>query len=388
MPSPRYTIGFSFTEQHRMLRNTVEDFVAKEIAPIAHDVDIEGRFPRDNYSKMGELGLLGVAIPEEYGGFGGDKVSVCIVFEEIAYACASTALSWGAHAILCSYNLWRTCDDKQRRKYLPDLIAGKKIGSWGLTEPGAGSDAIGIRATARKDGKNYILNGSKTFITNAPYADTFIIFARTETGNRKGGISSFIVERGYEGFSTGAPMEKMGMRASPTGEIFLEDCKVPAENLICKEGDGYDQMIHGLNVERTTFAALSLGIAQASLDTSIKYAKERSQFGQPIGNFQMIQEMLANMACETEAARMLVYQAANNIDKGGVNFFEASSAKLFASEVATRAALNAIQIHGGYGYTREFPVERFMRDAKLMEIGAGTSQIQRLIIARELLKRY
>lgn len=388
MPAPRYAIGFKFTEQHRLIRNMVEEFVAKEVAPIAHEVDVKGIFPRENFTKMGELGLLGIAIPEEYGGFGGDKVSVCIVFEELAYACASTALSWGAHAILCTYNLWRTANDAQRRKYLPDLISGKKIGSWGLTEPNAGSDAIGIRTTAKRQGDYYILNGSKTFITNAPYADTFIIFARTDPGNRKGGISSFIVERGFEGFSTGAPMEKMGMRGSPTGEIFLDDCKVPAENLIGKEGDGYDQMIHGLNVERTTFAALSLGIAQASLDASIKYAKERRQFNQPIGNFQMIQQMLADMACELEAARMLVYQAAHNIDEGGVNYFEASSAKLFASEVATRAALNAIQIHGGYGYTKDFPVERFMRDAKLMEIGAGTSQIQRLIIARELLKRY
>ena len=387
MPAPRYTIGFNFTEQHRLIRNTVEEFVRKEVSPIAHDVDISGTFPRQNYSKMGDLGLLGVLIPEEYGGFGGDKVSCCIVFEELAYGCASTALSWGAHAVLCSYNLYRTGNDAQRRKYLPDLVAGKKIGAWGLTEPNAGSDAVGLQTHARRKGDYYILNGSKMFITNAPVADTFVIFARTGD-DRKQGISSFIIEREYEGFSTGPAMEKMGMRASPTGAIYLDNCKVPAENILGRDGEGWSQMMHGLNVERTTFAALSLGIAQASLDVSVKYAKERKQFGKPIGEFQMIQQMLADMACQLEAARMLVYQTAQNIDQGQSSYFEASCAKLLASEVATKAALDAIQIHGGYGYTREFPVERYMRDAKLMEIGAGTSQVQRMIIAREMLKLY
>ena len=387
MPAPRYTIGFNFTEQHRLIRNTVEEFVRKEVAPIAHDVDISGTFPRENYSKMGELGLLGVLIPEEYGGFGGDKVSCCIVFEELAYGCASTALSWGAHAVLCSYNLYRTGNDAQRRKYLPDLVGGKKIGAWGLTEPNAGSDAVGLQTHARREGDYYILNGSKMFITNAPVADTFVIFARI-SDDRKRGISSFIVEREFEGFSTGPAMEKMGMRASPTGAIYFDNCKVPVENILGREGEGWSQMMHGLNVERTTFAALSLGIAQASLDVSVKYAKERKQFGKPIGEFQMIQQMLADMACQLEAARMLVYQTAQNIDQGQSSYFEASCAKLLASEVATKAALDAIQIHGGYGYTREFPVERYMRDAKLMEIGAGTSQVQRMIIAREMLKLY
>ena len=387
MPAPRYTIGFNFTEQHRMIRHTVEEFVKKEVAPIAHDVDISGSFQRENYDKMGDIGLLGVLIPEEYGGFGGDCVSCCIVFEELAYGCAGTALSWGAHAILCASNLFRTGNDAQRRKYLPDLISGKKIGSWGLTEPNAGSDAVGLQTHAVKKGDEYILNGSKMFITNAPVADTFVIFART-SDDRKKGISSFIVERGYEGFSTGPALEKMGMRASPTGAIYLEDCKVPAENILGEEGEGWNQMMTGLNIERTTFAALSLGIAQASLDASVRYAKERKQFGKPIGDFQMIQKMLADMACELEAARMLNYQTAQNIDDGKGSFFEASCAKLLASEVATRAALDAIQIHGGYGYTREFPVERYMRDAKLMEIGAGTSEVQRLIIARELLMKY
>ncbi len=387
MPAPKYTIGFNFTELHRLLRNTTEEFVKKEVMPIAHDVDISGTFPRHNFDKMGELGLLSLLIPEEYGGFGGDKVSCCIVFEELAYGCASTALSWGAHAILCSYNLYRTGNEQQRRKYLPDLMSGKKIGAWGLTEPNAGSDAVGLRTHAHKQGDYYILNGSKTFITNAPVADTFIIFART-SDDRKHGISSFIIERDFEGFSTGTPMEKMGMRASPTGEIFLEDCKVPAENILGGEGEGWNQMMHGLNVERTTFAALSLGIAQASLDVSVKYANERKQFGKHLGQFQMIQKMLADMACQLEAARMLTYQTAQNIDQGKSSYFEASCAKLLTSEVATRASLDAIQIHGGYGYTREFPVERYMRDAKLMEIGAGTSEVQRIIIARELLKSY
>jgi len=387
MPAPRYTIGFNFTEQHRLIRNTVEEFVKKEIAPSAHDVDISGTFPREHYTKMGELGFLGIMVPEEYGGFNGDAVSACIVFDELAYGCASTALSWGAHSILCTYNLYRTGNDRQRKKYLPDLVSGRKIGAWGLTEPGAGSDALGLRTRAERKGDHYVLNGSKMFITNAPVADIFLIFARTGD-DRRGGISSFIVERGFEGFGTGPAMEKMGMRASPTGAIYLDNCKVPAENILGEEGQGWEQMMHGLNVERTTFAALCVGIGQASLDASIKYVKEREQFGRPIGEFQMIQKMIADMACQLEAARMLVYQTAQNIDLGRGSFFEASCAKLLASEMATRAALDAIQIHGGYGYTREFPVERYMRDAKLMEIGAGTSQVQRLIIARELMKKY
>lgn len=389
MPERRYGIGFEFNEEHKMLTKTMADFVADVVAPKAAEVDKTGEFPREHFTKLAELGMLGLPVPEEYGGVGADWISVCIVLDELAYGCGSTALSWGAHTILCIGALNRNADDEQKRKYLPDLISGKKIGSWALTEPGAGSDALGLQTTAIKNSDgDYVLNGQKTFITNGPVADTLVVFTRTGKEASHENLSSFIVERGFEGFTTGKPMDKMGMRGSPTGELFFEDCVVPAENLIGKEGEGLDQIMRGLNVERVTVSALPLGLAQCALDLSVKYALERRQFGKPIAEFQMVQKMLADMATELEAARLLVYQSAYNLDQGKDSNFEASAAKLFSSESCTRATLNAIQIFGGYGYTREYSVERLMRDAKLMEIGAGTSQIQRMIIARELLKHY
>jgi butyryl-CoA dehydrogenase len=378
--------GFEFKEHHRLLREMLRNFVAKEVAPKAAAVDESGRFPAETIAKLAEMGLLGLPVPEEYGGAGGDKLSIAIALEELAYGCASTALSWGAHVILCVNNLFHNGNDFQRRKYLPDLISGKKIGAWALTEPGAGSDAVGIKTRAEKQGEGWVLNGQKTFITNASIADTFIIYAVTDPGAGPKGISSFIVERAFPGLSTGRPMKKMGMRGSPTAEIFLENCKVPGENIFGKPGQGLGQMMRSLNVERVAFAALPCGIARAGRDLAARYAAERVQFGKPIGAFQMVGKMLADMETEIQAAQLLTYQAAAMLDRGLDPTLTASAAKLFASEVAMRTTTHAVQIFGGYGYTQDYPVERLMRDAKLCEIGAGTSEIQRMIIAREMLK--
>ena len=289
--------------------------------------------------------------------------------------------------MLCTNNLYLHGTEAQRRKYLPDLISGKRLGAWAVTEPVAGSDALGLQCRAERRGDDYVLNGSKIFITNGPVADVFVVFARTRPGAPKQGLSAFIIERGYPGFAVGPKLEKMGMRGSPTSEVFFDDCRCPAENLLGEENRGAAQMMAGFDIERVTLAAIPLGIAEAALEASLVYVKQRKQFGKPIGDFQMVQAMLADMATELEAARALVYFAARKLQEGKKATREASMSKLYASEIATRAALNAIQIHGGYGYMKDFPVERMLRDAKLMEIGAGTSQIQRLIIARELLAK-
>jgi isovaleryl-CoA dehydrogenase len=377
----------TFSEEQKLIRNAVRALAEREVAPIAAEIDRSGSFPKRTFDKLGEMALLGIMIPAEYGGAGADAISCCIVLSELARVCASTALSYGAHAVLCTNNLYVHGNEMQRRQYLPDLISGKRLGAWAVTEPGAGSDALGLQCRAERRGDEYVLNGSKIFITNAPVADVFIVYARTRPGPPKQGMSAFIIERGYPGFTIGPKLDKMGMRGSPTSEIFLDDCRCPAANLLGQENRGVAQMMLGFDIERVTLAAIPLGIAEACLEASLTYVKQRKQFGKPIGEFQMIQQMLGDMATELEAARALVYFAARKLGEGKKATREAAMSKLYASEIATRAALNAIQIHGGYGYMKDFPVERMLRDAKLMEIGAGTSQIQRLIIARELLAR-
>ncbi|MBI4042566.1 MAG: acyl-CoA dehydrogenase family protein [Deltaproteobacteria bacterium] len=370
------------TEEQRLIRETARKFAQQELLPKAAEIDeTEGFYP-EQFKKMGRLGLLGITVPEKWGGTGADVLSATLVMEEFGRVCASTALSYLAHSILCVHNLAVNTSDEQRAKYLPALISGEKIGGMAMTEPGAGSDSLGMRLKAEKKGDSYLLNGEKTFITNGPVGETFVVYART--GSQRTNLTSFIVEKGFEGFSVGKKIHKLGMRGSPTSELIFKDCKVSAQNIVGKEGGGVPMMMNTLDVERTTIAGISLGIAQAALEQSLKYSSERKQFEEPIIEFQMIQKMIADMHTELEAARALVYATARKLDRKERATRESSAAKLYASEMATRAGNWAIQIFGGYGYTREFPVERYWRDAKLMEIGAGTSEVQRKIIVREL----
>jgi len=380
-------------EEHYLLRESVRKFANNEIAPLAEEIDRADKMPEDLFAKMGRLGILGISIPEEFGGAGSDFLAALIAGEELARVSPAVSLSYGAHTYLCAYNLYRNGTAEQRRKYLPSLCTGEHIGALALTEPDAGSDAVSIRARAVKKGNEYILNGSKTFITNGPIADTLIVYAKTDPQAGAKGISAFIVERDFPGFAVARKLEKMGMRGSPTGELFFEDCRVPAENLLGKENLGIDVMMSGLDVERVLFGGLGLGLAQAAFEHSVKYAKERVQFGRPIASFQLIQSKLADMFTHIEAARLYCYQvarAAQSAERGGKGTTihkRAASAVLFAAEMCNWVASEAVQIHGGYGYMLEYPVQRLMRDAKLMTIGAGTSEIRRLVVAREILSQ-
>lgn len=384
-------MDFTLSEEHKMLKETIYNFAQKEIAPIAEEIDRTERFPEEIFKKLAEMGILGIIIPEKYGGSGGDILSQALVIEQIARVSPSVALSYGAHSNLCMFNLYKNGNETQRQKYLPDLCKGKKIGALALTEPEAGSDAVSITTAARKEGKEYVLNGTKTFITNAPVADVVIVYAKTDKEKGAKGITAFIVENNFPGFSKGRNIEKMGHRGSPTGELIFENCRVPEENILLGENRGIEVMMSGLDIERAIFSAEPVGIAQGAFDCALKYSKERIQFGKPICNFQLIQAKLADMYTSIEAARLMCYKAAilaENSEKGGkgteIHKF-AAAALLFAAEVCVKVTLEAVQIHGGYGYTLEYPVNRFLRDAKLMEIGAGTNEIRRLIIARELL---
>jgi isovaleryl-CoA dehydrogenase len=330
------------------------------------------------------MGLLGISIPKELGGAGADLLTAALVMEELARGCASTALSWGAHAILCAHNLHAFANDAQRRRYLPALCKGEAIGAFALTEPNAGSDATNLVTRAARAAGGYLLSGTKMFITNAPIADLFLVFARSGPD----AISLFVVERESPGLSVGKPLEKLGMRGSPTAEVILQEVPVPEENRLGEEGKGVEMMLRALDVERSVFSALPVGIGRAALEASLAYAARREQFGRPIGEFQLIQEMLARMATEISAARLLVYQAAASLSLGERATKEASYAKLFGAEMVNRVTQDAIQIYGGYGYIREFPVERYLRDARLISLGGGTSEMQKLIIARELLKGF
>jgi butyryl-CoA dehydrogenase len=376
--------GEFLTEEHQAIRDMVRDFATREIAPKAAEVDREARFPIETFKALGKLDLLGLQYPTEYGGAGSDYRSYAIAVEEIGRACGSTGLSYAAHCSLATNPIYLFGSDEQKKKYLPKLMTAEYIGCWALTEPGTGSDAAAQKTTARLEGDHWVLNGTKQFITNATHADMAIIMAMTDQSKGKKGISSFVVDKGTKGFYVSKVERKMGMRGSPTASLTLEDCHIPKENLIGQVSDGYKQALTTLETGRISIAALALGIAQGALDAALTYAKQREAFGQPIGKFQFIQGYLADMATQVHAARLLVYHAAWMKDHHKRVTLEGSQAKLFASEISSRVCNLCVQIHGGYGYVEDFPAERFLRDAKLCEIGEGTSEIQKLLIARQL----
>jgi alkylation response protein AidB-like acyl-CoA dehydrogenase len=381
-------VDFSFTEEQKQLRKSVREFAEGEIAPHVMEWDEISHFPTELLPKLGEMGFLGVIFPEEYGGAGLGYVEYATVIEELARVDGSVGLFVAAHNSLCSNHIFKFGSEEQKRKYLAPLAQGKKLGAWSLTEPGAGSDAGGTRTTAVRQGNCWVLNGSKTFTTNGTYADICVAMAVTDKSKNSHGISAFILEKGMSGFRPGKKENKLGMRASDTAEVIFTDCRVPGEQLLGPEGEGFISSLKILDGGRISIAALALGMAQGALDAATKYAKQRKQFGQAISEFQAIQFKLADMATQVEAARLLVYQAAWMADQKNVRFTrESSMAKLFASEVAVRVANECVQIHGGYGFIKDYPAEKFYRDVKLCTIGEGTSEIQRLVIARQLLQR-
>ena len=380
-------MDFSLSDDQREMQAMVQRFAQNELAPKAAELDETGRFPAENFAKMGELGLLGLLVPEAYGGVGASVLTMCVVMEEIAYACSATALSYLAHATLCCHNLACNGSHEQKSKYLPGLASGRLIGGLAITEPGSGSDALGMQSFAVKSGEEYILNGSKTFITNAPVADVLLVYARTDKDAGPRGLSQFIVEMDFPGVSTGKPFKKMGMRGSPTSEVFFEDCRIPAANLVKGENQALGIILGGLDVERTVGASMGVGGARAALDRALRYAQERTQFGQPIIMFELVAEKLAKAAMDIEAARLLTCKAATLCDAEARCSAEAAYAKLFSTEMCLRVCNDAVQILGGYGYIQEYEVERMLRDARLGTIGAGTSEIMKMLIAKELVKR-
>jgi butyryl-CoA dehydrogenase len=380
-------MDFALNEEQEMFRRTVREFAEKEVAPRAAETDETGQFPWPIVERMAALGLMGLPIPEEYGGAGADTLSYATAVEEIARACGSTAITLAAHVSLACKPLLMFGSEEQKRRYLVPLAQGKWLGAFGLTEPGAGSDAGACKTTAHLDGDEWVINGQKCFITNGSIADVVIIAAVTDKSAGTRGISNFIVPKGAPGFRPGRDEVKMGLRGSVTSELFFEDCRIPAENILGEPGQGFKQFLTTLDEGRISIGAMALGLAQAAFEASVRYSKERVQFGQPIAKFQAIQWMLADTATELDAARLLVYRAAWLKDQGREFVKEAAMAKLFASEVAERACYRAIQIHGGYGYMREYGVERLYRDQRLCAIGEGTSEIQRLVIARQVLGR-
>ena len=373
-------------EQQKMIQKMVREFAEKEIAPVAADLDKKAEYPTKILQKMAKLGLLGIIIPTEYGGAGLDTISYAIVIEEISRKCASTGVITSVHNSLVSWPIMKYGTEEQKKKYLPILARGEKIGAFAGTEPNAGSDLGAMQTTAELKGDKYIINGSKTFITSGSKAGVIIVFAVTDKDAGSKGISAFIVENTFKGFKVGSVFEKMGINANHVSELFFEDMEVPKENLLGKEGEGFKIALSALDGGRIGIAAQSVGIAQAALEESIEYAKQRQQFGRPISRFQAIQWMIADMATRIEAARFLVYNAAYKKDRGESYAKEAAMAKMFASETAVEATIKAVQIHGGYGYTKEYTVERLFRDAKITEIYEGTNEIQRLVISRELLR--
>lgn len=379
-------LSFELTEDQKMIRDSVKEFVERTVAPTVMERDNSKQFPREIVSQLGELGMLGIYHEEQYGGAGFDVVSFCLALEEIARWDASLALTVASHTSLGTGHIAVAGSHELKLKYMPSLTSGEKLGAWCLTEPGSGSDASGMKTVAVKEGDHYILNGSKIFITQGSVGDIYVVLAKTDPSLGTKGISAFIVEGEWEGVKPGPGMHKLGMNSSDTTEVVFENVKVPAENLLGEEGMGFIDTMKVLDGGRVGIAALSVGIARGALEESLKYSMERKQFGTAIGNFQYMEGKLVDMATEIEAARLLVLRAAWLKDLGKPYTTEASMAKLFASELSVRAALEAIQIHGGYGYTKEYHVERFLRDAKLMTIGEGTSEVQRLIIARELKK--
>ncbi|WP_136810351.1 acyl-CoA dehydrogenase [Desulfosediminicola flagellatus] len=377
---------FDLTEEQALIRSMVREFAEKEVAPSARERDELERFDRElMFGRLAELGLTGIVFPEEYGGAGADYISYAIAVEELSRVCASTGVTLSAHLSLGANPIFLFGTEDQKKKYLVPLAAGDKMGAFGLTEPAAGSDAGGTKTTAVRDNDSWILNGTKIFITNGGEADTYIVFARTDKEAKKHhGISAFIVEKGTPGFTFGKKEEKMGIRSSPTLELVFENCRIPFENLLGDEGDGFRVAMKTLDGGRIGIASQALGIAQGALDAAVDYAKERKQFDSPIARFQGVQFQLADMATQIEAARLMVYNAAYRASSGQSYSQQSAMAKLMASETAMKVTTQAVQIFGGYGYTREFPVERMMRDAKITEIYEGTSEVQRLVIGSAL----
>lgn len=377
---------FKLSEEHEMIRKMVRDFAKNEVAPTAAERDEEERFDRELFDQMAELGLTGIPWPEEYGGIGSDYLACVIAIEELSRVCASTGVTLSAHTSLAGWPIFKFGTEEQKQKFLRPMAEGKKIGAYGLTEPGSGSDAGGMKTIAKRDGDHYILNGSKIFITNGGIADIYVVFALTDPESKQRGTSAFIVESDTPGFSVGKKESKLGIRSSPTTEIMFEDCRIPVENLLGEEGQGFKVAMQTLDGGRNGIAAQAVGIAQGALDASVEYARERHQFGKPIAAQQGIGFKLADMATDVEAARLLTYQAAWLESEGLPYGKESAMSKVFAGDTAMRVTTEAVQVFGGYGYTKDYPVERYMRDAKITQIYEGTQEIQRLVISRMLTK--
>ena len=376
-------LDFGLGEMADTIRDTTRRFAADKIAPIAAEIDETDEFPRHLWQPMGELGLHGITVEEEWGGLGLGYLEHVVAQEEVARASASVGLSYGAHSNLCINQIRRWGNEEQKRKYLPKLISGEHVGALAMSEAGAGSDVVGMKLKAEKSGNGYRLNGTKFWITNGGYADTLVVYARTGEGSR--GITTFLVEKGMDGFSIGQKMDKLGMRGSPTNELVFDDCFVPPQNILGEENEGVAVLMSGLDYERTVLAGIQIGIMQACLDTVLPYVRERKQFGKPIGSFQLMQAKVADMYVALNSARAYVYQVAKACDQGKTTRHDAAGAILLASESAVRVANEAVQALGGAGYTKDWPVERYYRDAKLLDIGAGTNEIRRMLIGREVI---
>lgn len=378
------TLDFGLGETADMLRQSVRGFVDTELAPRADAIDKTNEFPRDLWTKLGDLGLHGITVEEEYGGSGLGYLEHCVAMEEVSRGSAAVGLSYGAHSNLCVNQIRRNGNTEQKKKYLPGLISGKSLGALAMSEPNAGSDVVSMKLRADKKGDRYILNGNKMWITNGPTADVLVVYAKTDPNAGPRGITAFLVEKGFKGFSTAQKLDKLGMRGSDTGELVFQDCEVPEENVLGQLGRGVNVLMSGLDYERAVLAAGPLGIMQAAMDVVIPYIHERKQFGQSIGTFQLVQGKVADMYTEMNAARAYVYTVAKACDRGQTTRKDAAGAILFAAEKATKLALDAIQILGGNGYINDYPTGRLLRDAKLYEIGAGTSEIRRMLIGREI----
>lgn len=380
------TLNFGLGEDIDMLRDQVYQFAKNEIAPLAAQADEDNQFPNALWPKLGEMGLLGVTVSEQYGGSEMGYLAHTVAMEEISRASAGIGLSYGAHSNLCVNQIFKNGSEAQREKYLPKLVSGEHVGALAMSEPNAGSDVVSMKLRAEKRGDKYVLNGNKMWITNGPDAQTFVIYAKTDTSAGAKGITAFIVEKDYPGFSQAQKLDKLGMRSSNTCELIFEDCEVPAENILGKEGEGVKVLMSGLDYERLVLSGGPLGIMQACMDTVVPYIHEREQFGQSIGQFQLIQGKIADMYTQMNAARAYVYTVAKSCDRGETTRKDAAGAILYSAELATKMALDAIQLLGGNGYVNEYPTGRLLRDAKLYEIGAGTSEIRRMLIGRELFK--
>lgn len=379
-------MDFKLTREQELVVQMLKEFVEKEVKPLAAHTDETGEFPIENVKKMGKLGLMGIPYPREYGGAGGDDISYIMAVEELAKACASTSVILSAHTSLCCWPIFKYGTEEQKQKYLPGLLKGEKLGAFGLTEPNAGTDAASQQTVAKLDGDSYIINGSKVFITNGGYADVFIIFAMTDKSKGTKGISAFIVEKGTNGFEIGKKEDKMGIRGSSTTELIFKDCRIPKENLLGREGKGFGVAMSTLDGGRIGIAAQALGIAEGAFEEAVKYMKTRKQFGKPIASFQGLQWYISEMATSIEAAKYLVYKAAWKKATGQKYTVDAAMAKLYASETAMKVTTKVVQIFGGYGFTKDYPVERMMRDAKITEIYEGTSEVQKMVIAGNILK--